>query len=107
MDMKIPGFYVAHHVTFDAYLGANQVFKVGHTGDLWRRCNTTCSEPASCTFAATVETKAAEEVRQVETGLLRELTRRGNLCRREDGAWTGMAHIPLEELLKILQESGL
>lgn len=25
IPMKIPGFYVAHHITFHTYLGTNQV----------------------------------------------------------------------------------
>lgn len=47
--MKIPGFYVAHHITFDAYFGANQVFKVGHSSGLRRQLIETLFELVSCT----------------------------------------------------------
>ena len=40
----------------------------------------------------------------METKILRKLAKRGNLCRRENGVWTEMAHISMEELLKILKE---
>lgn len=85
--MKIPGFYVAHHMTFDAYFGTNQVFKVGHTSDLKRRLHDNAFRTCflhKFIYAATVETETVKKAK--ETAVLRELEKRGKLCHRENGA---------------------
>ena len=63
--MKIPGFYVAHHITFDAYFGANQVCKVGHTSDQRRRLLDNAFQTCflhSFKFVATVETETTKKL---------------------------------------------
>ena len=42
---------------------------------------------------------------KIETKILRKLAKQGKLGRRENADWTEMAHIPMEELIKILQEA--
>lgn len=77
--MKIPGFYIAHHITFDAYFGANHVFKVGHTGDLRRRLQDNAFQTCflhKFKHALTVETKTTKEAQDLEKDVLGDLARK-------------------------------
>lgn len=77
--MKIPGFYIAHHITFDAHFGANHVFKVGHTGDLRRRLQDNAFQTCflhKFKCALTVETKTTKEAQDLEKDVLGDLARK-------------------------------
>ena len=79
--MKILGFYIAHHITFDAYFGANQVFKVGHTSYLRRRLFDNGFQTCvlhKFKFVATAETETTKKAQHIEKAILRELAARGN-----------------------------
>lgn len=81
--MKIPGFYIAHHLTFDAYFGANQVFKIGLTSDLRRRLQDNAFETCflhKFTYVATIETDTTKRAQQIEKAVLQALVKRSNLC---------------------------
>lgn len=53
MGKEIAGLYVAHHLTFDAYFGADRMFKVGHKATSGAACMTTHTGPASFSPSST------------------------------------------------------